>query len=82
MLFHLADMNTTGMLRDGAMQGKTIIVTGGGTGLGKSISRYLLQLGASVTICSRRQAVLDETAQELMNETNGQVLAVAPVFGG
>ncbi|UHG93678.1 SDR family oxidoreductase [Spirosoma oryzicola] len=65
------------MLRDGAMQGKTIIVTGGGTGLGKSISRYLLQLGASVTICSRRQAVLDETAQELMNETNGQVLAVA-----
>lgn len=77
MLFHLADMNTTGMLRDGAMQGKTIIVTGGGTGLGKSISRYLLQLGASVTICSRRQAVLDETAQELMNETNGQVLAVA-----
>ncbi|GAB3883992.1 SDR family oxidoreductase [Spirosoma agri] len=70
-------MNTTGMLREGAMQGKTIIVTGGGTGLGKSISRYLLQLGANVTICSRRQAVLDETAQELMAETNGQVLAVA-----
>ncbi|NEU67631.1 SDR family oxidoreductase [Spirosoma agri] len=65
------------MLREGAMQGKTIIVTGGGTGLGKSISRYLLQLGANVTICSRRQAVLDETAQELMAETNGQVLAVA-----
>lgn len=69
-------MNTTGMLRDGAMQGKTIIVTGGGTGLGKSISRYLLELGANVTICSRRQAVIDETAQELMSETGGQVLAV------
>ncbi|WP_338868244.1 SDR family oxidoreductase [Spirosoma sp. SC4-14] len=69
-------MNTTGMLRDGAMQGKTIIVTGGGTGLGKSISRYLVELGANVTICSRRQAVIDETAQELMNETGGQVLAV------
>jgi len=58
------------------MQGKTIIVTGGGTGLGKSISRYLLELGANVTICSRRQAVIDETAQELMSETGGQVLAV------
>lgn len=70
------------MLRDGAMQGKTIIVTGGGTGLGKSITRYLIQLGANVTICSRRQAVLDETAQELMTEPSrsadtGRVLAVA-----
>ncbi len=70
-------MITTGMLRDDALKGKTIIVTGGGTGLGKSVSRYLLQLGANVTICSRRQAVLDETARELMDETGGQVLAVA-----
>ncbi len=69
--------NTTGMLRDDALNGKTIIVTGGGTGLGKSMSRYFLQLGANVTICSRRQAVLDATAQELMAETSGQVLAVA-----
>ena len=68
---------TTGMLREDALRGKTIIVTGGGTGLGKSISRYLLQLGANVTICSRRQAVIDETAKELMDETQGQVLAVA-----
>lgn len=72
---------TTGMLRDDALKGKTIIVTGGGTGLGKSISRYLLQLGANVTICSRRQNVIDETATELMQETgrsdgSGQVLAV------
>ncbi|GAB3947410.1 SDR family oxidoreductase [Spirosoma harenae] len=67
---------TTGMLRDDALKGKTIIVTGGGTGLGKSISRYLLQLGASITICSRRQAVIDATAAELMEETGGQVLAV------
>ena len=64
------------MLRDDALKGKTIIVTGGGTGLGKSISRYLLELGANVTICSRRQAVIDATARELMEQTNGQVLAV------
>lgn len=70
-------MNTTGMLRDDALKGKTIIVTGGGTGLGKSMTRYFLQLGANVTICSRRQAVIDQTADELMKETNGTVLAVA-----
>ncbi|WP_245826130.1 SDR family oxidoreductase [Spirosoma rigui] len=73
---------TTGMLRDDALKGKTIIVTGGGTGLGKSVSRYLLQLGANVTICSRRQAVIDETAKEFTDEMSGlsgagQVLAVA-----
>ncbi len=61
-------MTTTGMLRDDALKGKTIIVTGGGTGLGKSMTRYLLQLGANVTICSRRLAVLDQTAQELTAE--------------
>ncbi|WP_288423823.1 SDR family oxidoreductase [uncultured Spirosoma sp.] len=74
-------MNATGMLRDGALQGKTIIVTGGGTGLGKSITRYLLTLGANVTICSRRQSVIDETAAELTTELSsveggGRILAV------
>jgi NAD(P)-dependent dehydrogenase (short-subunit alcohol dehydrogenase family) len=69
------------MLRDGALQGKTIIVTGGGTGLGKSMTRYLLQLGANVTICSRRQAVLDQTAAELTAEMAdhpgaGKIMAV------
>jgi NAD(P)-dependent dehydrogenase (short-subunit alcohol dehydrogenase family) len=80
-------MNTTGMLRDGALAGKTIIVTGGGTGLGKSMTRYFLQLGANVTICSRRQAVLDQTAEELTTEMSdvsgagqsspGKIMAVA-----
>ncbi|RIV24902.1 SDR family oxidoreductase [Fibrisoma montanum] len=73
---------TTGMLRDDALKGKTIIVTGGGTGLGKSMTRYFLQLGANVTICSRRQTVLDQTAGELTQEVSetagaGQILAVA-----
>ena len=72
---------TTGMLRDDALKGKTIIVTGGGTGLGKSMTRYFLQLGANVTICSRRQAVIDATAEELTTENEqvagaGQILAV------
>lgn len=59
----------SGMLRDGALDGKTIIVTGGGTGLGKSMSRYFLQLGANVVICSRKEDVITATAAELGNET-------------
>lgn len=65
------------MLRDDALQGKTIIVTGGGTGLGKSISRYLLELGANVVICSRKLPVLEATATELSAQTGGKVLPIA-----
>lgn len=65
-----------GMLKEGALKGKTILITGGGTGLGKSMSKYFLQLGANVVITSRKLEVLQKTADELMKETGGQVLAV------
>ncbi|GAA4385325.1 SDR family oxidoreductase [Hymenobacter koreensis] len=64
------------MLRDGALQGKTIIVTGGGTGLGRAMTTYFLQLGANVVISSRKLDVLEKTAQELRDQTGGQVLPV------
>ena len=35
-------MHTEGMLKDNALKGKTILVTGGGTGLGKSMGKYFL----------------------------------------
>lgn len=69
--------HTQGMLRDGALEGKTIIVTGGGSGLGKSMSTYFLKLGANVVICSRRLDVIESTARELEELTGGKVLAVA-----
>ncbi len=65
------------MLKPGAFKDKTIIITGGGTGLGRSIGKYLLELGANLVITSRKQEVLDKTANELMQETGGKVLAVA-----
>ena len=65
------------MLREDALKGKTIIVTGGGTGLGKSMTRYFLQLGANVVVSSRKLDVLENTAHELEAETGGKVLAVA-----
>ncbi|MCS6934017.1 MAG: SDR family oxidoreductase [Chitinophagales bacterium] len=66
---------TEPMLKPDALKGKTVIVTGGGTGLGKSMSRYFLTLGANVIICSRKADVLQRAADELQNETGGKVLA-------
>ncbi|HLT74555.1 MAG TPA: SDR family oxidoreductase [Ohtaekwangia sp.] len=66
-----------GMLREDSLKGKTIIVTGGGTGLGRSMSKYFLELGANVVITSRKIDVLEKTAGELTTETGGKVLPVA-----
>jgi NAD(P)-dependent dehydrogenase (short-subunit alcohol dehydrogenase family) len=65
-----------GMLKPGSLSGKTIIITGGGTGLGKSIGKYCLELGANLVITSRKKDVIDATALELTSETKGKVLAV------
>src|SRR6201992_2367191 len=69
--------NYQGMLRDDALKGKTIIVTGGGTGLGRSMGTYFLKLGANLVITSRKLDVLEQTAKEMEAETGGKVLAVA-----
>ena len=67
---------TEPMLREGALKGKTILVTGGGTGLGKSMTKYFLQLGANVVITSRKQDVLDATVKEFENE-GGKIIGIA-----
>ena len=54
------------MLRDDALAGKVIVVTGGGSGLGKSMTSYFLKLGAKVAITSRNLEKLETTARELM----------------
>ncbi len=61
------------MFRDDLLQGKRILVTGGGTGIGYNIGRRLLELGARLVICGRRQAVLEEAADRLAAETGGEV---------
>ncbi|MCU0328464.1 MAG: SDR family oxidoreductase [Chitinophagales bacterium] len=53
------------MMQPKAFEGKTIIITGGGTGLGKAMAEGLLRLGAQVTICSRKFDVLEQTANQL-----------------
>lgn len=69
-------MRTYGMLRDDALKGQTIIVTGGGTGLGRAMGKYFLELGANLVITSRKMEVLEKAAQELEAETGGKVLPI------
>ncbi len=64
------------MFKDQELKEKVILVTGGGTGLGKSMSRYFLTLGAKVIIASRKQEVLDATVKELTEETGGEIIGV------
>ena len=64
------------MLKDGALQDKVILITGGGTGLGKSMGKYFMELGANLIITSRKQEVLDETAKEFA-DYSGDILPIA-----
>ncbi|MGJ1385245.1 SDR family oxidoreductase [Sphingobacterium spiritivorum] len=66
-----------GALKENALKGKTIVVTGGGTGLGRKMATYFLELGANIVITSRKIDVLEITAKEMMEEKGGTVLPVA-----
>ena len=59
------------------LKGKTIIITGGGTGLGKSMAVRFAELGANLVLTSRRQDVLDETSAEIKEATGAKILTVA-----
>jgi NAD(P)-dependent dehydrogenase (short-subunit alcohol dehydrogenase family) len=61
------------MFKEGLLSGKRILVTGGGTGLGKEIAAKYLELGAEVWICGRRGPVLNDTAGSLMKSFGGTV---------
>src|SRR6267154_2390684 len=64
------------MFQPGLLKGKRILVTGGGTGLGRSMAHRYLELGANVVICGRREDVLKQTAEELTTETGGEIETV------
>ena len=60
------------MFRDDLLQDKRVLVTGGGTGLGKSMGRRFLELGARLVICGRREEVLGETVAEFEADFPGR----------
>src|SRR6185312_14323085 len=64
------------MFRADLLQKKRILITGGGTGLGKGMAQRFLSLGATVYICGRRKEVLSATQQELRETTGGSIDAL------
>lgn len=65
------------MFKPGLMNGQRILITGGGTGLGKVMAEALLMLGAEVVICGRRGGVLEDTAKALVDAHGGRVIPIA-----
>ena len=61
------------MFDKNVLKGKRILVTGGGSGLGKEMTRHFVKYGAEVYICGRRENVLKDTADEIMSEHGGKV---------
>ena len=55
------------------LTGKRILITGGGTGIGRAMAERFLQLGATVFICGRRAEVVQKTAAELSASTGGTI---------
>ncbi len=68
------------MFESGLLKKKSIIVTGGGTGLGKSMATRYAELGADLVITSRRQEVINSTAEEL-REYGGRYWLLVVTFG-
>ena len=64
------------MLPANSFRDRTVVITGGGTGLGRSMGEYLLTLGANLAICGRRRDVVETTAAEMAAATGGAVLAL------
>ncbi|MHB9013290.1 MAG: SDR family oxidoreductase [Ignavibacteriaceae bacterium] len=67
---------TQPMLKEGSLDGKVILITGGGTGLGKAMGKYFAELGANLIISSRKLEVLENTAKEIVTKTGRIVLPV------
>jgi NAD(P)-dependent dehydrogenase (short-subunit alcohol dehydrogenase family) len=61
------------MFENDLLKGKRILITGGGTGLGRATARRFLELGAHIYICGRRQDVLQSAEQELRAHTGGKI---------
>jgi len=68
---------TTSMLKSDALKDKVILITGGGTGLGKSMGKYFSELGAKLIISSRKIDVLNKTAEEISSLTKSDVFPFA-----
>jgi len=61
------------MFTSDLLKGKRILITGGGTGIGRAMAERFLRLGATLYICGRRAEVVQQTARELSAATGGTI---------
>ncbi len=61
------------MFASGLLKGKRILITGGGTGLGRAMAARFLELGATVYVCGRRAEILQQTCEQLGRGTAGTI---------
>ncbi|MBA3945025.1 MAG: SDR family oxidoreductase [Herpetosiphonaceae bacterium] len=64
------------MFQANLLQDKVIVITGGGTGLGRAMGELFLELGAKIAITSRREELLRKTADEMMAAHGGEVFVM------
>ena len=62
------------MLKENSLKNKSILVTGGGSGLGRSMVEYFYELGADIIITSRRENLLTKVAKEISSSKKGKIL--------
>lgn len=62
------------MFKDDLLKGRRVLVTGGGSGLGRAMAERILEVGGDVAICGRRGAVLAEAA-DVMQARFGRTIA-------
>ena len=67
------------MFTNDLLKSKRILITGGGTGIGRAMAECFLRLGATVYICGRRKDVIEKAANELRSSTSGSIEGFAPV---
>jgi len=65
------------MFKDKIFTGKTVLITGGGTGLGKSMARQYAEFGANLVLASRKQEVLDRAAAEIEQDYSVRILPIS-----
>ena len=69
-----ADRNGARWFAPDLLDGRTALITGGGSGLGREMAMTFARLGANLAICGRRENLLDETASAIESETGVRVV--------
>ncbi|MGA8154310.1 MAG: SDR family oxidoreductase [Terriglobales bacterium] len=64
------------MFQADLLRHKRVLITGGGTGLGKGMASRFLELGAAVYICGRREEILAQTVSEFDRLAPGRIRSI------